>query len=188
MFIVTPQCVGHWASEQSCHQLKHFHMLNLSSGDQENFIDSTIKMLTIQTTFWSCIHLFLFQCLLRPCLDGLLETNRQPGSPALWTILRQECRAFLTHNTQTHPRSTTGIGHGGQDGGSPGMGLLGPLWGSADLSLPQSWASRPNLVPWLILGQTFPVFSIFAPPTKCPQIFFLLFSLFQRAHKIRANT
>lgn len=42
-------------------------------------------------------------------------------------ILRQECRAFLTHNTQTHPRSTTGIGHGGQDGGSSGMGLLGPL-------------------------------------------------------------
>lgn len=54
-----------------------------------------------------------------------------PGDQPAWVscsmdkTLKQECRA-LPHNTQTY-RSTTGIGHGEQDRGSSGMGLLRAL-------------------------------------------------------------
>lgn len=47
MFIATPQYAGRWVFEQSCHSMNYFHVLKLRYGDQQNFLDSAIKMLTV---------------------------------------------------------------------------------------------------------------------------------------------
>ena len=142
MLVVLPRCVRCCISEQRCQPLKHFLVLNMSSGEWEKLLDTILKIEHIKL---DSDHMFVGSLSSahwgQAGWDGNLETN-QLGSLALW-MERWAKNQWLSPWTPNTSQSPPQMWVTGPDGGTSGWQCWRQgLWGGCRPLIPWGWVSR----------------------------------------------